>query len=171
MNQRVQQTLSEDRLESRLVIGQLELEICLAVGIQRQRVIGPLDQDEPSIGVGITLRPHLGIQRCTIEYDQAFKQRLPRTHLRPALHFHQRRLIMRPNLALTDMQCVQPGAQGCIGWQLHAHRQRIDQATDHVRSAVNTTGTSGAGGPKDHVRCTGPAAEQERPGALYHCVE
>jgi hypothetical protein len=109
------------------------------------------------------LRPHLRIQHLVVVHHQAFEQRLAGAHLGPALHRHQRRLVVRPDGPLAVAQGLQPRAHRLLAGQAHPHRQRVDQAADHLvrardaagapaRVAPNTTSSSPAQRPSNSAQ-------------------
>ncbi|CAB4887726.1 unannotated protein [freshwater metagenome] len=59
----------------------------------------------------------------------------------------------------------------CFGWIQHdAHRQRVDEQTDHGLDIRDLRRTSRDGGTEHYVRATGQRAQHHRPRSLHHRV-
>ncbi len=80
-------------------------------------------------------------------------------------------VLVRQQRQLLRLDAVQQVVERLLGPERHAHRQGVDEETDHGLDAVDLRRAAGDGRAEGHVVAAGQTAEQDRPGRLDQGVE
>src|SRR5579863_3702477 len=139
---------------------------------QVQRIVRPLlrlhsHYLQPCIP---TLRP---VHRIVFKHHDALKQRQPPRHLAPALHLHQRRILVLPHLYLLRLQPLQPlhyllPIFSVFCSHPHSHRQRVDEHSHHPLHSRQFPRPSRHRRAKHHIRLPTTVAAQQQPPTRLH---
>src|SRR5215211_4530225 len=70
--------------------------------------------------------------RVVLEDEEAFEEGRAAGHLAPALHLHQRRVLVLSRLRLRPLQLAQPGALPRPAAHPHTHRKRVEEEADRL---------------------------------------
>src|SRR5579872_4444439 len=153
------------------LVRQPEARPCAHHRHQVQRIVRPLlrlhsHHLQPRIP---TLRP---VHRIVFKHHDALKQRQTTRHPAPALHLHQRRILVLPHLYLLRLQPLQP-LHYFLGLplHLHPHRQRVDEHAHHPLHSRQLPRPPRYRRSKHHI-CLAPAvaAQQPSPPRLHQRV-
>jgi hypothetical protein len=158
-------------VEPRAVVIELEEDLVAVVRGEREREVRLLVQRERAALPFPAAGPEDGVQLVVLDHEQRFEERRPARHLAPALDRRERRVLDRAERDVRGAQRLEPGEQGRVRFDPHAHRQRVDEQADDLVRPRHGGVPAGAGGAEDDIVLAAVAPQQQRPGTLQERVQ
>jgi hypothetical protein len=89
----------------------------------------------------------------------------------PALHLHQRAILVLPHLRLLGLQTLQPTAYFRFNPNLYSQRQRVDEQPHHLFHSSQLRRPARHRHAIDHILLAAVATQQHGPCSLHHRVQ
>ncbi len=150
---------------------ELEEQLLVAVRSERERIVGIADIAEAPGAPGLAKGAQLRIERALSEDEQGLEERRAARHLAPALHVHERGVLVIAQRELRLALRLEPGAKLGLGVDTHARGHRIDERAHDAGGALERRGPTRARHAEYHVVLAAVAVQEERPCGLQEHVE
>jgi hypothetical protein len=157
--------------DARTIVLHAKKKLLVAVSNQGHRIVGlsPVDEATPRPGASQAAQP--GLERLVVEDHKALEQRPAAGDLTPALHLHERRVLVRTKCNLNLAQPPEPGDERRARLDADTDGQRVDQQAHQVVRPAQRGAPAGAGGAEYDVLLTRVAVQEQRPGSLEERVQ
>src|SRR5689334_16548939 len=108
--------------------------------------------------------------RIVLKHHERLEQVLPAFDVAPALHIHERAVLILPQLHHLRLQLTQPWSNLRFLVHSHAHRQAVDEQSHHLLDAGEFCRPTRNSRAKQHLFFTAVTAQQQRPRTLHQRV-